>query len=103
MPDNYQIRLFLYGLNPLYIPIVSMTDPGTLDAALNGAKQAESSYQFLTPPPSIPTAAAHTVTTDTTTADALNNLAQQMELLVTSYASATTTNNNNQTNRSRPN
>jgi hypothetical protein len=78
--------MFLLGLNPAYTPMVHMSNPLDLNTAIENAKQAESSYQFLAPPAAQPTSQVNSATID-----ALSKLTQQMETLSINFANATTT------------
>jgi hypothetical protein len=79
-PPSYQIRIFLYGLNPILTPMITLANPNTLNDAIDYAKRAESGYQF-NPMYFNPNAA-----TNNPTNDAINKLTRQMEQISLNYA-----------------
>jgi len=47
VPDVLQVRMFIYGLSPLLVPLVASQDPGTLNNAIERAKVVETSYNYI--------------------------------------------------------
>ena len=47
VPDALQVRMFLYGLNPLLTPLVSTNNPANLNAAMERAKVVETGYNYV--------------------------------------------------------
>src|ERR1700722_10283840 len=47
VPAALQVRMYLYGLNPLLTPLVSVNNPATLDAAIERAKVVETGYNYI--------------------------------------------------------
>ena len=79
-PPSYQIRIFLYGLNPILMPMITLANPQDLDSAIDFAKRAESGYQlnsmYLNP----------NIIANNLTNDAINRLTRQMEQISLNYA-----------------
>ena len=46
VPDALQVRMFLYGLDPLLTPLVSTDNPANLNAAIERAKDVETGYNY---------------------------------------------------------
>jgi hypothetical protein len=46
VPAALQVRMYLYGLNPLLTPLVASQNPNTLDAAMDRARVVETSYNY---------------------------------------------------------
>src|SRR5581483_9747888 len=46
VPDTLQVRMFLYGLDPLLTPLVSTDNPANLNAAIERAKVVETGYNY---------------------------------------------------------
>ena len=47
IPDALQVRMFLYGLNPLLTPLVFTNNPANLNAAIERAKVVETGYNYV--------------------------------------------------------
>jgi hypothetical protein len=47
LPAQLQVRMFLYGLNPILTPLVSSNNPADLDAAIDRAKIVETGYNYV--------------------------------------------------------
>ena len=47
VPDALQVRMFLYGLDPLLTPLVSTNNPANLNAAMERAKVVETGYNYV--------------------------------------------------------
>ena len=47
VPDALQVRMYLYGLNPLLTPLVSTSNPANLNAAIERAKVVETGYNYV--------------------------------------------------------
>src|SRR5437763_17206847 len=49
IPPQLQVRMYLCGLNSLITPLVSISDPADLGAAIDHARTVETGYNFKTP------------------------------------------------------
>src|SRR3990170_7729092 len=47
VPDVLQVRMYLYGLNPLLTPLVSTSNPANLNAAIERARTVETGYNYV--------------------------------------------------------
>src|ERR1700722_8076653 len=47
VPDALQVRMYLYGLNHLLTPLVSVNNPANLNAAIDRAKVVETGYNYI--------------------------------------------------------
>jgi hypothetical protein len=47
VPDALQVRMYLYGLNPLLTPLVSTSNPANINAAIERAKEVETGYNYV--------------------------------------------------------
>ena len=47
VPDVLQVRMYLYGLIPLLIPLVVTQNPATLEETINEAKLVETGYAYI--------------------------------------------------------
>src|SRR5215216_3674649 len=108
VPDVLQVRMFIYGLSPLLVPLVASQDPGTLTNAIERAKVVETSYNY------IPNSAFASGSSE----KKVDGLAEQVQKLTLNYTDLTTAllaklanqtsepnprrNNNNNNNNNRP-
>src|SRR5919205_3541536 len=103
IPDQMQIRLYLYGLNPLLTPLVSTASPANLNAAIERAKIVETGYNYvptkdisLKVPPAVkvnPTTPVQPQKETTSDVDALTQQLQQLSLNLAMMAKSTNNNN----------
>ncbi|GBB98601.1 hypothetical protein RclHR1_32770001 [Rhizophagus clarus] len=109
IPDALQVRMYLYGLNLLLIPLVSTNNPDTLNAAITHANLVETGYNYVptksvslnipvtvkenAPLPITPIAGPTTSKSDPNV-DALTQQLQQMTLNYTTLSSALLAQNN---------
>jgi hypothetical protein len=49
LSNEQQKRMFMYGLSPIYAPMVHMKDPGTIAEAIQHARSAEVGYHYANP------------------------------------------------------
>ena len=47
VPAALQVRMYLYGLQPLLTPLVSVHNPNTLNVAIERAKTVETEYNYI--------------------------------------------------------
>ena len=47
LPEPMKIWMYLFGLNPLLTPIVAAGRPGTVDAAMDGARTVKTGYNYV--------------------------------------------------------
>src|SRR5947199_10242681 len=47
VPAQLQVRMFLYGLNPLLTPLVSSNNPNNLQAAIDRALVVETAHNYI--------------------------------------------------------
>ena len=94
VPATLQVRMYLYGLNPLLTSLVSVNNPATLDAAIDRAKVVETGYNYIPTKPitlQVPANAQYnpisTVETSTATKEtSIEELTKQMQQLSLNYA-----------------
>jgi hypothetical protein len=82
IPDALQVKMYLYGLNPLITPMVVTDNPANLAAAIERARLIETGYNY------VPTPAA--TTTKDTEVDELTKKIEQLTLNYANLASALT-------------
>ena len=107
VPNVLQVRMFIYGLTPLLVPLVASQDPGTLNNAIERAKVVETSYNYI----------PNSTFTSEPSEKKVDGLAEQVQKLTLNYTDLTTallaklanqTNepnsrrNNNNNNNNRP-
>jgi hypothetical protein len=96
LPAQLQVRMFLYGLNPILTPLVSSNNPADLDAAIVRAKIVETGYNYV-PTKEVTVAVPATITQNpplanpipTPVNNELDQLTQQMQQLSLNYATLT--------------
>src|SRR5581483_6193302 len=102
IPDALQVKMYLYGLNPLLTPMVVTDNPANLAAAIERARLIETGYNYVPTPT--------TTTTKDTEVDELTKKIEQLTLNYANLASALTVqtsqafrrdNRDNRDNRSR--
>ena len=82
IPDALQVKMYLYGLNPLLTPMVVTDNPANLAAAIERARLIETGYNY------VPTPAATTI--KDTEVDELTKKIEQLTLNYANLASALT-------------
>ncbi|GBB87478.1 hypothetical protein RclHR1_13970001 [Rhizophagus clarus] len=116
VPAALQVRMYLYGLNPLLTPLVSTNNPTTLNDAITRAKLVETGYNYVptksvslnvpvavkenAPLPITPVAGSSTSKNDPDV-DALTQQLQQLTLNYATLSSALLAQNNSN-NNSKP-
>ena len=74
IPPQLQVRMYLCGLNSLITPLVSISDPADLGAAIDHARTVETGYNFKTP------------LEKSDTKDEVDELTKKIEQLTLNYA-----------------
>src|SRR2546421_10735093 len=82
IPDALQVKMYLYGLNPLLTPMVVTDNPANLAAAIERARLIETGYNY------VPTPVATTI--KDTEVDELTKKIEQLTLNYANLASALT-------------
>ena len=97
LPDRLQVRMYLYGLNPVYTPLVSIGNPGDLAAAEQRALTVETGHNYVpskemtmkVPTSVIQNPTLNTTTTATTQTGEIDALTQQLQQMSLNYATLT--------------
>jgi TolA-binding protein len=76
IPDEMKVRMYLFGLSPLLVPLVSTANPGDLNAAIERARTVETGYNYTSARPA----------TKDEPSDEVSELTKRIEQLSLNYA-----------------